>query len=225
MTKLDKITGGDYPVDVLKDYLIKLPVDDRRMVIDALPGKVLKNCLSADSPEKMLKMFSHKLDVVMDEFGEDVFTIYELGRIAFANGDIALAEEYYQFAVDRGNVDAMCDLARLEFEIGNVDKAREIYGLAIELDDVFAMNNLAVLENKVGNTQRAIELFSLAAEKGDKYAEYNLAVMKNDIGFFSTDAIEKIADLPLEAKEQLLSLHEDDRKKAVDFLEKVNLKD
>jgi len=92
-------------------------------------------------------------------------------------GKLERAEHYYLMAVEKGDLDAMCNLAILYHQQGKLELAEHYYLMAAEKGDAGAMCNLAILYHEQGNVERAEHYYLMVVEEGDIDVMRNLATL------------------------------------------------
>lgn len=152
----------------------------------------ISNCL-LEMPEKYSSLFS-KIEKVIDEGNYDKaielangienevdgVKFILLGAIYLMLVNYRKAEEYFKFALDKKNSDALFYLALTFDHKKEFENAEKLYESASKQGDLRAANNLAMLYASQAKYSEAENWFLLAINQGDSKASNNLANLYKD---------------------------------------------
>lgn len=114
------------------------------------------------------------------EFGrqrKEKESLYQLGRIYDAEGNIDEAKKCYCEAMDAGHARAANKLGLVFSKEKNNEKAKEFFLLGANKKDLDAQCNLAYLYMQAGDIEEAKEWYKKASDLGSFIAEYNLGII------------------------------------------------
>ena len=146
----------------------------------------------ADVPVSRLAVLAREMGdyptarAMLARLGDGPENLNDRGTVAFAEGDLAAAEDVWLRASEGGCADALFNLALLAEERG--DRAGEVRWLlaAAGAGVTKALVNLGFIAHREGDLDRAISWYRRALEHHPEMAAFNLGVIYRDLGEIDT---------------------------------------